>query len=384
LQYNQYFSQDSYRIDMILDENIKASLKLVDGIAVGGLIHFGDEPLGDVSYDQVRVTGQLSYLDVEQWLKAIDELGDVTDVSLNSEIAAHLESAVLSIDKLQLYELELERSRARVTRDGAAWLTTLETDRLKGDISVADADDLPIEIRLERLRIDESDNATNSLGDVRPLEIDDINFSTASLIVADEDYGSWAFHYRVDDEIARFEEFQATAAGLRILPSSALEWRTTNGVHSTRFMGDVVFEDVATAMQKFGFASSIEGQGLKIDADVMWAGSPVMVDVERLVGNVKFLEGKGRFVQAETAGALKLLGIFDFASIARRLRLDFSDVVEKGFEFNEISGLTAFNQGHVGMTQPIVIDVTTYSELSGRTFDHDGLRHADMTLIECR
>jgi uncharacterized protein YhdP len=384
LQYNQYFSQDSYRIDMILDENIKASLKLVDGIAVGGLIHFGDEPLGDVSYDQVRVTGQLSYLDVEQWLKAIDELGDVTDVSLNSEIAAHLESAVLSIDKLQLYELELERSRARVTRDGAAWLTTLETDRLKGDISVADADDLPIEIRLERLRIDESDNATNSLGDVRPLEIDDINFSTASLIVADEDYGSWAFHYRVDDEIARFEEFQATAAGLRILPSSALEWRTTNGVHSTRFMGDVVFEDVATAMQKFGFASSIEGQGLKIDADVMWAGSPVMVDVERLVGNVKFLEGKGRFVQAETAGALKLLGIFDFASISRRLRLDFSDVVEKGFEFNEISGLTAFNQGHVGMTQPIVIEGSTGKFTVGGNVDHDGLRHADMTLIECR
>ncbi|SVD68813.1 uncharacterized protein METZ01_LOCUS421667, partial [marine metagenome] len=271
--YNQYFSQDSYRIDMILDENIKASLKLVDGIAVGGLIHFGDEPLGDVSYDQVRVTGQLSYLDVEQWLKAIDELGDVTDVSLNNEIAANVESVVLSIDKLQLYELELERSRARVTRDDAAWLTSLESDMLKGDISVADADDLPIEIRLERLRIDDSDNAANSLGDVRPLEIDDINFSTASLIVDDEAYGSWAFHYRVDDKIARFEEVQAMTAGLRVLRSSTLEWRTTNGVHSTRFTGDIEIEDLATAMQKFGFASSIEGQGLKIDADVMWAGS---------------------------------------------------------------------------------------------------------------
>ena len=41
------------------------------------------------------------------------------------------------------------------------------------------------------------------------------------------------------------------------------------------------------------------------------------------------------------------------------MRLDFSDVVEKGFEFTEISGLTTFNQGHVGMTQPIVIEGST-------------------------
>ena len=53
------------------------------------------------------------------------------------------------------------------------------------------------------------------------------------------------------------------------------------------------------------------------------------------------------------------MGIFDFASIGRRLRLDFSDVVEKGFEFTEIKGLTSFNHGHIRLTQPIEIDGST-------------------------
>ena len=98
-------------IDIIIGENLYASLRMSDGIAVGGRIHFGDEPIGNVSYDHVRLSGRLDYLDVEHWLTAIGELGKVTDVFQDNRVAEHVESAVLSIDSLFFYQLELEASK---------------------------------------------------------------------------------------------------------------------------------------------------------------------------------------------------------------------------------------------------------------------------------
>ena len=80
---------------------------------------------------------------------------------------------------------------------------------------------------------------------------------------------------------------------------------------------------LATTLRQFGFAASMEGDDIQLQADIVWQGSPAMVDVMSVSGPVIVEEGKGRFVQTETGGALKLLGVFDFASLARRFRLDF-------------------------------------------------------------
>ena len=83
-------------------------------------------------------------------------------------------------------------------------------------------------------------------------------------------------------------------------------------------------------------------------------------------------------MQAETGGALKLLGIFDFASLARRFRLDFSDVIDDGFEFTEVKGVMSFDKGAVVVQEPIVIDgsggkftVGGSMHLATRTLDND-------------
>ena len=356
-QYSQYFQKDGYRVDMALDDTARASLKIEGGIAVGGRVHFGAEAFGAIAYDQIRMTGHLDYLDFGNWMAATDELGELTDVSLEDEIAAHVESVELRIDELLIFELLLEEAAVRVTRGEKAWLATIDNEMMLGDVRVEDDDELPIDIRLARLNFESGeDEEADPLGDVDPMDIGDINFSTNSLMIDGEDYGNWAFDFRVKQDRVRFENLTASAAGLRVLPSSRLEWLPTDGGTKSRFSGDVEVDDLAYALQKFGLASSIEGKGLKVGADIEWRGSPAMVDVDHVVGVVTVHEGEGRFVQAETGGALKLLGIFDFASIARRLRLDFSDVVEKGFEFDEISGVTSFNEGRVAVVDPIVIE----------------------------
>jgi uncharacterized protein YhdP len=63
---------------------------------------------------------------------------------------------------------------------------------------------------------------------------------------------------------------------------------------------------------------------------------------------------KGRFVDIE-AGSAKLFGALNFDSLIRRLQLDFSDLFQSGFAFDNIDGNMNFNQGVVTTNDVISI-----------------------------
>jgi len=66
--------------------------------------------------------------------------------------------------------------------------------------------------------------------------------------------------------------------------------------------------------------------------------------------------GKGKIVQADAAsGALKLLGVFDFAEIAQRLSLDLANVLGEGHAFNEVGGSFNLTPGLIQTKDPVVI-----------------------------
>lgn len=377
-QYVQTFTDSGFRIATELDDVIRASLKIEDGLVVGGRIHFGDETFGAVTYDAIRMTGHLPQLSYEDWMLTTEALAAMTDVSLEDEISERVASVTLNIDEFMVFDLPLEEVDIVMTREDALWKAHLRNDMLDGEVRILDEETAPLEIHLNRLSFEGEGETADPFSDVNPLEITDVNFSTRQLLLNGEDYGQWAFGFRTDEEMARFEELEATALGVDVVAGSEVEWRFGEAGHESRFRGDIQIDDLAEALRRFGFASSIEGEGLKISSDVAWQGSPAVVDVNAISGTVEIHEGKGRFVQAETGGALKLLGVFDFASLARRFRLDFSDVVDRGFEFSDISGVTRFNQGEVDVKEPIVIDGSSGKfkvggsvDLNSGTLDND-------------
>ncbi len=379
LHYVQTFTDEGFRITAELDDDLKASLKILGGLVVGGRIHFGHEPFGAVTYDAIRMTGHLPTLSFEDWMTTTDELAAMTDVSLEDEISEHVASVTLNIDEFMVFELPLERVDIVMTREDAHWKAYLQNDMVDGEVRILDEETAPLEIHLSRLSFEGEGEEADPFGDVNPLDITDVNFSTRQLLLDGEDYGSWSFQFRTDDELARFASLEATALGVDVISGSEIEWRLGENGHESRFRGDLQIDDLAEALRRFGFASSIEGEGLKISSDVQWQGSPAMVDVSVISGTVQIHEGKGRFVQAETGGALKLLGVFDFASLARRFRLDFSDVVEKGFEFSDISGITSFDRGEIDVREPIVIDGSSGKFKVGGSVDlNEGTLDNDM------
>ncbi len=353
-RYRQSFLEEGYRVDVDWSELTRVSLKVVAGSVVGGRISFGNEPFGAVSYDKLRVTGQLGAVDYAEWARALDYLTPEDGEPV--ELAGTLDAISIDMDALHAFGLDLNAVTAKITREPGIWQVGLTNEMLAGRLSVPDALD-PIGIDLDYLRFPAgADDGSDPLAEFDPTGLQAIDFTTRELRVGEENYGRWQFEFRPTPSGSELLNLEAEVKGLLIARGAKVVWDLTNPVSHSQFEGEIRVDDVAAAFKAWGFASSVEGQSFRMNANLKWPGSPAMIDLDSVNGTVQLHEGEGRFVQAESGtGALRLLGIFDFASIARRIRFDFSDVVNTGFSFSEISGRVRLDQGVVSMIEPMVI-----------------------------
>ncbi len=359
MRYRQTFVDDGYRLDFDLADTLKGSLRTRDGIVRGGRLHFGAGKAGVISFEKVRVTGHLDYADYEQWSEFIASLDQVSEVSLESEMANAVEDIVVDVDLLNLYSLELPNADLNIKRVQGGWRANLTNINLQGVVSIPDKEGVPLGIDLEYLRFfpeEGDDPSEDPFAGVVPQEMLAIDFSTEELFFAGENYGKWKFNFRPTSAGATLDNIAAHVKGMEIVSPSAVTWNYSDDTHDSSFDGNVKVVDLAVALQQWGFASSIEGRDFGFVSKLAWPGSPAMIDLDIVKGTLAINGKGGRFVQAETGtAALKLLGIFDFNQLGRRLSFDFSDVVDSGYQFDKITGTAAFESGIIEVTEPILI-----------------------------
>ncbi|MGB1756381.1 MAG: AsmA-like C-terminal region-containing protein, partial [Pseudomonadales bacterium] len=122
------------------------------------------------------------------------------------------------------------------------------------------------------------------------------------------------------------------------------------------FEGVISVADMRKSLEAWGFASGLEGQDFEFQTEIQWPGSPLNISIEGITGVAEVEGGQGRIVQAQAdAGALKLLGIFDFAEIAQRLSFDLSKILGEGHAFNSVTGSFAVASGRVEILDPVII-----------------------------
>ncbi len=117
----------------------------------------------------------------------------------------------------------------------------------------------------------------------------------------------------------------------------------------------------------------ITGQ-TKLKADLSWQGGFNHIDFNTLMGTAHVRVDKG-FLQEMETGPARLLGLFSFSSLPRRLALDFTDIYVKGLAFDRLEGNFMLNAGDV-VTDNLILDAPSVAaEIKGRigitTRDYD-------------
>jgi uncharacterized protein YhdP len=107
----------------------------------------------------------------------------------------------------------------------------------------------------------------------------------------------------------------------------------------------------------WGYAPSLATREASLSAKFNWRGSPGNVDLQLLVGQAEFSAEEGRFSDVETgSGAMRILSLVNFSTLAKRLNFDFSDVTGRGVSFDELSGVARFDEGTLTFIEPMEVN----------------------------
>jgi uncharacterized protein YhdP len=102
--------------------------------------------------------------------------------------------------------------------------------------------------------------------------------------------------------------------------------------------------DSGAFLDRLGFAGTLKGGKGRLGGQVSWAGSPLAFHVPSLDGKLNVALDDGQFLKAGP-GAARLLSVLSLQSLPRRLALDFRDVFQEGFAFDNVGGDVAINDG---------------------------------------
>src|SRR5690606_34319836 len=88
----------------------------------------------------------------------------------------------------------------------------------------------------------------------------------------------------------------------------------------------------------------IQSESLDAQFDVSWSGGPREDFLASLNGTVNVRFGTGQLDEVEP-GAGRVFGLMSIVALPRRLSLDFRDVFDRGFGFDEITGTFRLDDG---------------------------------------
>jgi hypothetical protein len=138
-------------------------------------------------------------------------------------------------------------------------------------------------------------------------------------------------------------------------------------------------EDAIAWCEADGYAANVETESAELSGTFRWAGSPAAFSLLALEGEARARADTGRFLEVESGGGAQLiLSLLNFTTFAKRISLDFSDVIGRGVSFDRLRGTFTLDHGRLAFIEPLDIDGTGLKlrisggiDLNDRQLDHE-------------
>ena len=125
-------------------------------------------------------------------------------------------------------------------------------------------------------------------------------------------------------------------------------------------------ESLGDFLQSLDIASPVQGGQTLVYLNAWWPGAPAAFALSRLNGEVEFSVVGGN-ISSASAGGGRLLGLLSVQALPKRLALDFRDVFDSGFTFDEAAGTFEMNNGMATTDNVLLRSSAANISVSGRT-----------------
>ncbi|MEH6810964.1 MAG: YhdP family protein [Motiliproteus sp.] len=331
----------------------------------------------------LQVRGALATVDPQAWQQFIDRL---FPESVSPQGRPQIDPLLQSIDirgkQVALGDQVFDDVQVKMRPATNGWEIALSAPAAKGLILLPSTGAQPFRADFDYLYLPKGDEQEpgsaqteetkeqkiDPLLDYDPATLPPMELSVGDFRIGDDRYGQWKLQVKPDNQGIHISGIEGL---VRTMNTRAdIWWNKTPAGHRTRIDLDLEAPQLAEVQKSWGSVPVMESKNAHFSGQMDWRGSPLHFNVESLNGLLDIEMGAGRFIDTGNAGgALKLFGLLNFKALGRRLRLDFTDLSDKGLSFDEISAGYHIKQGVGTSTKPFKLSGPSASvELNG-SFD---------------
>jgi len=154
------------------------------------------------------------------------------------------------------------------------------------------------------------------------------------------------------------------------------DWLRDDQGERSDFNIRITSESLGTVLDAMDISSAMQGGQTLVHFDAWWDGPPAAFALERLNGEMDFSVIQGNILTADP-GAGRMLGLLSLSELPRRLAMDFRDVFNEGFSFDEAKGTmylengTSFTDDMMLSSTAAEISIIGSTDLVAQTFDYE-------------
>ncbi|MBU6420744.1 MAG: TIGR02099 family protein [Gammaproteobacteria bacterium] len=332
----------------------------------GDLVVGGGEPVLP-SAPGLMLRGKLAEFSLPVWKPFI--AGGAAAASVAPLLPAWLLGADLAVAQFTGFDQHIRNLHLSVIRATEHWLLDLSSQPLAGSLRWPFRPDAshPIVADMQRVTLLRMLPAANRAPppklnphDVPPLELNVKQFRYNDIAL---------------DNLHAELEPQAEGVSLKALTvsSSGLDLQASGrwteppqGGQQTVLNVQLHSKDVAQALRAFGFAPAITGNSGALEAELNWPGGPLAEILPVLNGKLHIKLQHGSLLELKP-GAGRVFGLLSINALPRRLLLNFSDVLGKGFAYDSIEGNFTIEDGDAYTSDLTVSGPAAKISMVGRT-----------------
>ncbi|MGI9272817.1 MAG: YhdP family protein [Woeseiaceae bacterium] len=300
-----------------------------------GVIAFGNDTAEAPDTRGLHLRGRADNVTLQEWF----DRG--RDADENSGMGDRIRSVDMEIGNLYMFGQNIVDHRVRLDRSAQEWLVQFDGAEITGSAFVPYdfTAGRPLVLDMERLVLPgDEDDSPDAASHLDPRSLPPISIRAAEFAIGSRFLGAieaslqrTADGLETSDLIATDNSFEIVGNGRWVVDES-----DPTGSHSY-LSATLTSTDVEKTMTRLDYAPGIVSDDLSMVFDLNWSGGPRDDFRDSLNGDVLVRIGTGQLSDVDP-GAGRMMGLMSVVALPRRLSLDFRDVFNKGFGFDQIRG----------------------------------------------
>lgn len=321
-------------MELSLADRISAEFDMDEAWSVPqrGAITLGGGKVELPPVGQLKIGGNTTTLNLDEWIDlVIEEAQEGQNLG-----GLQLESGVLSSEEMIFIDRKFDAVDMSFSAGDELLNVAFEAADINGSVSFVRMGDTghSLSAEFERLVLDAPVTEGMQM-DVDPAGLPALHLYAQSLKYAGVEFGRTRIEAYPTSEGFHFEKVEAESENMNLQASG--DWSLGPAGHRSSFDIHMASESLGDFLRHLGIATPVEGGQTLVRFEVWWDGSPGQFKLARLNGDVNFTVNTG-VIRDASPGTGRLLGLLSVQALPRRLALDFRDVFDSGFAFDEANG----------------------------------------------